>query len=421
MFKSPGRVREMSEIKEIILMLKTEDGFVSRYFDARRTSSAYGENYKLTEKARVSYNGKRTWTYYNSNGYSEPKDISWWDRTGGYGNYKVTYGSGALYYSNLDEVLKDTTFKYCAIKILAAHKPGFIINHECFFLRFERARFIEYFIKMGLYNLANDYVWHSWSDKINEHGRNMNEILKLTKENINRLIKLDGNLYTLELLQIEQNSWKRFDDDQLKYIGANNITLRNLNEVMKYTTVYRAIRYLESKKNIASPDKALQLWVDYIENCKILKNDLKNEFVLFPHKLKEAHDIAYKAVVDMKNENKEKLFKQIMIEAELRYTYETQTFAAVVPKSADEIRREGQTLHHCVGSYVDRVLEGKTLIMFIRRKEEMNKPFYTMEVCKGEIIQVRGEYNHDMTEPVKRFVESFKNNKLMLELLKEAI
>jgi DNA-directed RNA polymerase subunit RPC12/RpoP len=83
MFKSPGRVSEMNEKKEVILMLKTEDGFVSRYYDARRRSSSYGEKYTLTEKARVVYNGKRTWTYYNSNGYSEPMKISWWDRTGG--------------------------------------------------------------------------------------------------------------------------------------------------------------------------------------------------------------------------------------------------------------------------------------------------------------------------------------------------
>jgi hypothetical protein len=123
----------------------------------------------------------------------------------------------------------------------------------------------------------------------------------------------------------------------------------------------------------------------------------------------------------MKNENNEKLFRQIMSEAEQRYSYETKTFAAIVPTSTEEIRKEGQTLHHCVGTYVDRVLEGKTIIMFIRKKEEIEKPFYTMEVCKGEVVQVRGGYNKDMTDAVKNFVESFKINRLMPELLKEAI
>lgn len=421
MYKSHGRVSELREKKEVILMRKTDDGFVSSYYDAVRTSGHSGETYKLTEKARVVYNGTRIWTYYNSNGYSDPKDISWWDRTGGFGNTRVTYGSGILYYANLDDVLKDTTFKYCAIKLLASHKHGYVIHHESFFLRFESARFIEYFIKMGLYNLANDYVRDSWSETINKNGKNVNEILGLSREQINRLIKMDGNLYTLELMQIENSLWKRFDDNQLEYIGSNNITLRNLNEVMKHTTVNRIIKYLESKHNIATPDKALQYWVDYIENCKILKYDLKNEFVLFPKRLKDAHDISAKEVIDVKNENREKLFVERMREAERKYSYETKTFAVIVPMSTEELKLEGQALHHCVGTYVDRVLEGKTIILFVRRKEKIEKPFYTMEVNKGEIIQCRGEYNHDMTEQVKKFVNSFKMNRLIKELLKEAI
>ena len=79
-----------------------------------------------------------------------------------------------------------------------------------------------------------------------------------------------------------------------------------------------------------------------------------------------------------------------------------------LPYSLDEIREEGKILGHCVGGYCDRVAKGETSIFFIRKKEEPNKPYYTLEYRDGKVIQCRGKRNATMTEEVEAFQKCFE-------------
>lgn len=84
-----------------------------------------------------------------------------------------------------------------------------------------------------------------------------------------------------------------------------------------------------------------------------------------------------------------------------------------VPRDAQEIKNEGAALHHCVGTYVDRVAKGQTHIFFVRRVEEPDTPYFTMEYNRGRVIQCRGSHNCGMPASVKAFVAAFE--KLMKE------
>ena len=60
----------------------------------------------------------------------------------------------------------------------------------------------------------------------------------------------------------------------------------------------------------------------------------------------------------------------------------------------NKITKEGVYLHHCVGGYINRVAEGRTNILFLRKNEEIDIPFFTIEVNNhNEIIQIHGLYN----------------------------
>ena len=83
------------------------------------------------------------------------------------------------------------------------------------------------------------------------------------------------------------------------------------------------------------------------------------------------------------------------------------------PDSEEEIRQEGFTLHHCVGTYINRVAEGKTVILFVRKISEPDTPFVTMEVYNGKVVQVRAFANKDPNEAVKLCVNKFKREKLL--------
>ena len=84
----------------------------------------------------------------------------------------------------------------------------------------------------------------------------------------------------------------------------------------------------------------------------------------------------------------------------------------VVPETADDIKAEGEALHHCVGSYVDRVARGETSIFFIRRADSPDEPYFTLEWKNNDVSQCRGLHNCDMPPDVKAFTQAFKKKML---------
>lgn len=89
----------------------------------------------------------------------------------------------------------------------------------------------------------------------------------------------------------------------------------------------------------------------------------------------------------------------------------------VVPKNGDEIRAEGEALHHCVGGYVERVAKGETNIFFVRKADEPDKSYFTMEWNHNKIIQCRGMKNCGMPPEVRAFTQVFE--KKMQEAVKK--
>lgn len=70
----------------------------------------------------------------------------------------------------------------------------------------------------------------------------------------------------------------------------------------------------------------------------------------------------------------------------------------VVPKNSDEIVQEGKTLRHCVGGYAARHMDGKVVILFIRKARRPERSFLTVELSpddKPRVRQVHG-YRNDL-------------------------
>ncbi len=56
-----------------------------------------------------------------------------------------------------------------------------------------------------------------------------------------------------------------------------------------------------------------------------------------------------------------------------RYEMETEQLLIRLPKCAHEIRKEGNAQHHCVATYMDRMVAGETCILFIRKRRTRQK------------------------------------------------
>lgn len=173
----------------------------------------------------------------------------------------------------------------------------------------------------------------------------------------------------------------------------------------------------------------------YIDWCKALNYNLDNMFIYMPKNFRKVHDRTakeYQALQDKKTaeeiKKREVAAKKAMeqtkkaMEEIFRQNEGTDAFSIkgkglilIVPKSGDEIRAEGEALHHCVGGYVSKVAKGETNIFFIRKTDKPNEPYFTMEWKNNTVVQCRGLRNCDMPPDVKAFVNVFK--KKMLEAI----
>jgi hypothetical protein len=139
---------------------------------------------------------------------------------------------------------------------------------------------------------------------------------------------------------------------------------------------------------------------------------MANSFVLFPQNLPAAHDRAS----ELFDENKAAILDR-MTEAAYEpllkaYRFERYGFTLIPPKTAAEIVAEGHALHHCVGAYAERVARGDCIVLFLRRAEKIDEPFYTVELRNGRIVQARGQNNSAPTPEVNRYLSLWEKKKL---------
>ena len=109
-------------------------------------------------------------------------------------------------------------------------------------------------------------------------------------------------------------------------------------------------------------------------------------------------------------EEKTKQYTERMEALEKKYAYESGELMIRVPKSGAEIVEEGNVLHICVGGYAARHMEGKTTILFLRRRRKPDTPFICIEMNKDNTIrQIHGYRNEHVggnkrpQDPAKKF------------------
>lgn len=76
--------------------------------------------------------------------------------------------------------------------------------------------------------------------------------------------------------------------------------------------------------------------------------------------------------------------------------------------SPKELRQESKVLGHCVRTYAGRVQAGGTSILFIRKTEDPDTPYFTLELnAQGRIVQCRGNHNCAYPDDVAAFINEW--------------
>lgn len=201
--------------------------------------------------------------------------------------------------------------------------------------------------------------------------------------------------------------------EYFRVFGGNRETIPRVLGIVGRQNISKLVKYIRKQKLHFS------VYKDYIEDCRELGYDLSSREILFPPHLGDAHDRAYHAMEARRLEEQLKAQKQDRAKIEKikksrkRFEFEYGDYFIRLPENAEEIIAEGKELRHCVGGYAERHLMGKTTIMFLRRKSEPDKPYFTIEINNDlEIVQCHGyrnEMENDKPADIIELEKIYKN------------
>lgn len=329
--------------------------------------------------------------------------------------------TAVLYNTNLQEMVAGTCMKYSVPDIFfekVANDPRhfnspWIIDN--YFNSYRKYPFIEQLLKVGFYRMVQEFLEDSMAQDtdLNKGCNSILGTLGINKYQYNMLRKVgDPSLRDLEILRYKPDlKWEEFST--LRYVKDNGYVnmYKKYIDLMQYTTLHKLCKYISTQKITHSQD-----YFDYAGWLEKMDYDMRNEFNLFPKDFINAHDEMSKQYVKFKDKQaieETKRFNHLLAKLK-KETEEAEAMKLDIaglfirlPNRLEELKVEGEALHHCVGTYMEKVRKGETMIFFIRKKEEPDKPFYTLE-WKGKVIQCRGSHNCDMTPEVKAFTKVFE-------------
>lgn len=291
------------------------------------------------------------------------------------------------------------------------------------FLRFfdwtARYSSIEKLVKMGLGGLVASKMKGGSGGAIYWGGKTVEKIFRgrLTKAD-KRFLLTDGDCVTQKILRV----WQFFrgkmsikdveGGKETPSLGSYSV---ELTKIARYVDGLRAVAYL--KKQGKRPQDRwpwnIRTYVDYLQDAKRLAMDFKDKNVLFPKNLDQAHRNTIRQVKYQENEALEVMYaKKRRKKMERQYSFSAMGMRVVVPKVLADLIVEGKIQHTCVGGYMEQVAKGETDVVFVRREEELKKPYITVEIRNGEILQARRKNNDSLDDPGKAFLEAFEAAKL---------
>jgi len=341
------------------------------------------------------------------------------------GMNQLSFGRGRCYVEGLG-----SNFKYCQIQHYLDRK-GQEADAEDYLLMYQKmGHHLEMLEKTGLTKLT-DWLLDGGGCRsdLNRDAKRPNDFLQIRPERMKYIINEWGGSNTaLKCLQIERASGRSWTVRELKFAEMLGADQRIMTVALKYTTVMKAINYVEKPLpepgfSAAARTRAFE-WLDYLQMREEMGYPIRDSIDIFPADLHAEHQ---KLVIERDAEKlrkreaeKEREFAGIARRyrnIRRKYSWKSEGFMIRPAKSATEIIEEGRTLHHCVGgdNYLRKHNDGKSTILFIRLCTDPNTPLITVELEEGKIKQW---YGVNDSKPDKEFFDSWL--KEWLESMKPA-
>ena len=270
---------------------------------------------------------------------------------------------------------------------------------------------LEYLIKSGYGHLIEENH-NYYNDEITVE---VNHRVDLKSNNLLKMLGL--NRTEFKVLQGHEKSYSSFllwREEYPKLKPQDWLTLA-ITFYSEHGTLQRFIEQTGLKpvrlaRYLRESDVNLHDYSDYLQQCRQLGYPLRDTAINMPHDFYAMHERLSMLIQTKANESLMREFRKNYTSRK-RLEYESGSLILVQPESIDEIANEGKTLCHCVGGYAERHAKGITNILFLRRKSEPDKPFYTVEVSRElKVMQCYGYKNNKAGNDKPPEIEAFEKD-----------
>lgn len=401
-----------SEARCVVYLSSTEDENLyircfelKVYFMSKSLIPTYNivehQRYVFTEKGVVRYGRDAEWAYRMIDGKFGYYEKKWQDE------WKVRTRFREPVFNNMEklytclnaECVKDTCMRYSEVGHIPFDYPMYPINYLRYY---QKHPGVERLIKSGLLEIVRDQFYRSPVYNIDYSQTEPHKMIGVTKD-VFQAIR--GQRITRH----DYRQMKKYFPGMTleKIIRYNPVIKGDFHYVSKAIVVTKEsgstiLKYLcKQKANCSIVD--IQFYMDYLDQCHQLGYSMEDRMVRFPRDLPTAHDrtlSALRAIAEEKrrkeDEAAQKEFEKLIKDRE-KLEFSAGEYIVRQPKSVNEIVYEGKALEHCVAGYAQRHAQGALTIMFLRKKSDPDKPYFTIEVSKNyKIVQCHG-YKNDAT------------------------
>lgn len=325
-------------------------------------------------------------------------------------------GTGIAYLKNIDEVLEGTSVRPIVAKMFL-ERTYVSLQHNLQVA--SKKGYLEYMARAGLKSLVTQAI--RGHDVKNKDAKDLKSLLGINGQQLRKLKDLDGNFYMIDAMRYVEQMGEKISDETLRFISRKDIAIDNMPLKETGMSLQRMVNYIcrQSEQGCGSFRDTVTMYKDYLRLAQERGMDTKDEIVCHTSKLREMHDRYVEEKNAMQNFREErrvnKLFAKIAEDFEinrLHFGYEKDGLVIIVPMRANDIKVEGRLQHHCVGAidtYMKRMCKRESFILFLRKKEDPETPYYTLEVeYDGNVKQSYGAYDRKPDwEKVKPVIAGF--------------
>ena len=413
-YKPAGHTKSEYHFNHIMTGQKISDNkfaFVS-WYSWQKTYAGCKTRYEMDpEHLIICEKGKGPLHYYNSSLYG-------WLRGGGGINFSYT-----MHPQLLKEIKKTGMYKYIPIPC----DVGRYYNRDSWITDFYSAAAhypdFEMLVKLGL----DDY-WRRLMDKapvyINPRGKTIQDRLRIRKDRLKDFIEARGDHNMLFLYQLERKLGAQWTDEDLEIVTTlrERCYDKKYQGILQYASPIRIRNYMRKQKmwprkgdNYRQSSDKSQMrreYFDYIEMRKQAGYEM-NDIQLFPNDFKRRHDEMVLETEKKKAEERKNQVNKKYGKIKEKYHTLSDKYSAAAggliirpPKDAAEIVAEGRLSHHCVGgdSYLRSHNNGNSFILFLRKIDNKETPYITVEIRGNEIVQWYGAYDK---KPDKNLIDAW--------------